>query len=142
MKSEIVNQQIMMLSYIIDNIRNRKWSLSEDYISTYGKEYERQKFIESLLLGIPAGSLTAYEDKTNNLIFVDGHMRLRTMLGFASNKFVIYSKYIPEINNLTYSKLPSKYKLKFNSISTTVNVISRNVDEKLRNDIISRIKSI
>lgn len=72
---------------------------------------KKSRLIESFLMNIPVIPIILYEVKYNSYEVIDGQQRLTTLHDFYHNKFkLIGLEFWPELNNLTYSELPSQIK--------------------------------
>lgn len=72
---------------------------------------KKSRLIESFLMNIPVLPIILYEVRYNSYEVIDGQQRLTTLHDFYHNKFkLIGLEFWSELNNLTYSQLPSQIK--------------------------------
>ena len=113
--------------------------------------YQRTRFIESLLLGIPIPSIFVAEDKDSRWEVVDGLQRISTIVSFfgllkndeqEKNSWVLEEgDIIKEFAGLSLSKLPLKFQLTIKRASCRIEVIKWDSDHDMRFELFNRLNT-
>ena len=102
-------------------------------------EKTQQKYIHSLLNGMPCPSLLMYEERRKPLSIEDGSQRLRTIVNYRNDMFGSTPDPVEEAA-YKYSELSEAVRMRFNDIRLAVIVYS-NADEKQRIEIFDRFQN-
>jgi uncharacterized protein with ParB-like and HNH nuclease domain len=118
--------------YIPNYQRNFVWS-----------EYERSRFIESLLLGVPIQPIfAAIDDITGFIEIIDGSQRIRTIDDFVNRGLVLQDlKKLTTLNGFSYLDLDISRQRKFQTISLRFQIISDKATEEIKQDIFYRLNT-
>ncbi len=112
--------------------------------------YQRTRFIESLLLGIPIPSIFVAEDNDGRWEVVDGLQRISTILSFfgllennqEKNDWILEKgDIIEELDGLSVSKLPLKFQINIKRSSCRMEVIKWNSDYDMRFELFNRLNT-
>jgi len=113
--------------------------------------YQRTRFIESLLLGIPVPSVFMAEDDEGKWEIVDGLQRISTILSFfglltgemaKENGWVMCDGDIVNgLNGLSIKKLPLKFQLNIKRSSVRVEVIKWDSNYDMRYELFNRLNT-
>lgn len=113
--------------------------------------YQRTRFIESILLGIPVPSVFMAEDDEGKWEIVDGLQRISTVLSFfgqltgdmakENNWCMCDGDIIDGLNGLSASDLPLKYQLNIKRSSLRVEVIKWDSSYDMRYELFNRLNT-
>lgn len=113
-------------------------------------DYQKTKFIESLLLGIPIPPIFVAEDQNGRWELVDGLQRLSTVFSFfgilkadsGKNNWVLESgELVHEIHGYTCNDLPLKFQLNIKRSVCRVEVIKWNSRIDMRYELFNRLNT-
>ena len=114
-------------------------------------QYQRTRFIESLLLGIPIPSIFVAEDDHGRWEIVDGLQRISTMLSFfgslkgdsasENNWKMCEGDLIPELNDLRRQDLPLKFQLNLKRSAVRIEVIKWDSNYDMRYELFNRLNT-
>nr|WP_319396481.1 DUF262 domain-containing protein [uncultured Desulfobacter sp.] len=113
-------------------------------------EYQKSRFIETILLGIPIPPIFVAEDKNGKWELVDGLQRLSTVLSFFGilkgdvnkNKWsMIEGDLIKEIDGYNVDNLPMKFLLNIKRSTCRIEIIRWNSDYDMRFELFNRLNT-
>ena len=114
-------------------------------------EYQRQfiwddddknKFIESILLGLPIPFMFFSDTDDGRCEIIDGAQRTRTLEEFISGDLILKElKKLTKLNNFKYENLPEHFKRKFNKTTMRIIVLSESTSVEVRKEIFNRINT-
>ena len=113
--------------------RNRVW-----------KDYQRSRFIESLLMGIPLPPLYVNQTREGSYLLIDGLQRTTTLYSYIEEKsFALDTglETIIDARNKRFDELPPLYQARIEDRKMLVYVIKPSVDIRVVYDIFDRINS-
>jgi len=112
--------------------------------------YQRTRFVESLLLGIPIPSIFVAEDNDGRWEIVDGLQRISTILSFfgflkdnqEKNSWILdKGDIIEELEGLSVSELPLKFQINIKRSSCRMEVIKWDSDYDMRFELFNRLNT-
>ena len=113
-------------------------------------EYQKSRFIETILLGIPIPPIFVAEDEDGKWELVDGLQRLSTILSFfgvlksMSNKnnwTLLEGDIIPDIKGYKCENLPMKFHLNIKRSTCRIEIIRWNSDYDMRFELFNRLNT-
>lgn len=117
-------------------------------------EYQKTRFIESILLGIPIPPIFVAEDKKGRWELVDGLQRLSTVLSFfgllrigdpkkseLNNWRMSKGDIIEGLLSLSIVELPLKYQLNIKRAACRIEIIKWNSDYDMRFELFNRLNT-
>lgn len=116
-------------------------------------EYQKTRFIESLLIGIPFPPIFVAEDKEGKWELIDGLQRVSTVLSFfgylkddgnlnfKNNWTLAEGEIIKEIKDYNFKNLPTKYILNLKRTSCRVEIIKWNSAFDMRYELFNRLNT-
>ena len=103
---------------------------------------DQQRFIESVLLGLPIPFMFVAQVDDGRLEIVDGVQRISTLESFMNNDLVLDDlTHLPELNGFKYSDLPSSRQLKFGTRALRMIVLEDSTTPKTRQEIFDRVNT-
>lgn len=111
--------------------RNRVW------------EIQRQSLlIESIMLRIPIPTFYFQEDEEGNKLVIDGLQRLSSIYAYMRGEFPLKGlQYLEKCNQMYFSELPKKYRIRIMETQLAVNVLDSKCDEKVKFDVFRRVNT-
>lgn len=121
---------------------------SEDfYIPDYQRKFiwdvtTKNRFIESVLLGLPIPFMFFSDDKEGRSEIIDGAQRTQTLVEFLDNKLKLRGlEKLDTLNGFKYSDLPEIYSRKFKGRTLRIIVLADTTSLETRQDIFNRINT-
>ncbi len=123
---EVENQRKQIKYWVIEptvELHVKKLQDGDYHIPSYQRELtwegdKKSKFVESILMGLPIPFITGVEvpDKDDSIAIVDGSQRLRSLVEFVENRFVLKGLEVLDVcNGIGYDQLPLSLRRKFNN---------------------------
>lgn len=114
--------------------------------------YQKSKFIESILLGIPLPSIFVAQNDNGVWDVVDGLQRLSTIFEFMGKLKdengdelpelkLNETKYLPSLKDIRWSNLSSKIKLIFKRARMDIKIVSRKSDSDSKFELFQRLNT-
>jgi hypothetical protein len=117
-------------------------------------DYQKTRFIESILLGIPIPPIFVAEDKKGRWELVDGLQRLSTVLSFfgllrsnseetrnLNNWILGPGDIVDELYNFNCQTLPLKFQLNIKRAACRIEIIKWNSDYDMRFELFNRLNT-
>lgn len=111
--------------------------------------YQKTRFVESIIIGIPVPPIFVAEDAHGNWEVVDGLQRLSTIFSFfgilrdeTKNNWVLEDgELIPSLEGYTWNSLPTKIQLNIKRAYCRVEIIKWNSEYDLRFELFNRLNT-
>ena len=113
-------------------------------------DYQKTRFIETILLGIPIPPIFVAENKNGQWELVDGLQRISTVFSFfgiletlpdRNNWALQEGDLIKTLNNLTCAKLPLKFQLNIKRSTCRIEIIRWNSKYDMRFELFNRLNT-
>jgi hypothetical protein len=131
-----------LLPQVIDLVREDRWlNLRPEYQRRLvWDDKKKSKFIESLLMNIPAPPIFLYEIDLNRYEVMDGQQRLNTILEFYENNLALKGlETWAVLNGRTYSRCPPRIQRGLDRRRISANVLlAENIKDPKQADFIRR----
>lgn len=118
------------------------------YIPDYQRDYvwsdkQKSEFIESLIINLPIPYLYVADNKeTGRIEIIDGSQRIRTLVEFINNDFVLSNlPQIPVLNGYSLRTLPKPTRLRFFRKTIRMIELSNKITEEGRRELFRRLNS-
>ena len=142
----------MSLGGIMNLYEDDEIKINFDSNRTFCWDKKKQtNFIESILLGIPISPIFVAEAEDGTWEIIDGVQRIATVLAFfglleniadEKNNFVLgKAKIIPELEGLSVEDLNFKVKFIIKRATVLFEVINRDSNEQIKNEIFQRVNA-
>lgn len=124
-----------------------KLSIKEIFVPFFQRRYvwklqQAQKFIESVLLGIPIPFIFCADVNDGTLEIIDGVQRLKTLELFLNDQLILDNlEKVTLLKGEIFSDLPMVYQRRFKNRTIRVIVLNESVDEGTRLDLFHRINT-
>lgn len=146
-QQKIVDYEIReyTIESLVDSYMQGKENDTNDiFIPSHHREFiwdekKSSKFIESLLLGLPAPYIFV-ADKDERFEVIDGSQRIRTLEHFLNNKLALTGlEILPILEGFRFADLPLSRQKRFKKRTIRLIQLTDKSDYKLRHEIVSRI---
>lgn len=124
-------------------IENEILVLQPDFQRNYVWDITKKSLlIESLMLSIPIPAFYFQEDAEGNKMVIDGLQRLSTIYFFMRDEFPLKGlQYLKDYNEIHFSELPKKYRVRIMETQLNVNVLDSKCDEQVKFDVFRRVNT-
>jgi hypothetical protein len=125
----------------------QKFEKNDYYIPTYQRNkvwnpHQKERFIESLLLGYPIPLIFLSEQSNGKLEIVDGVQRITTLFDFISGNLTLKKlEKLSTLNGFTFSDIPIAEQRKLSDRSLRIIVLSEKTDLETRIDLFNRLNT-
>jgi len=113
-------------------------------------DYQKTRFIESIILGIPIPSIFVIEHKSGRWELVDGLQRISTILSFfgllktmpeKNNWKLLNANLIKSLESFSCDELPLKIQMGIKRVTFRVEIIKWNSEYDLRFELFNRLNT-
>lgn len=137
------DQRDFTVKHIIDDFQEGRF-----YVPDYQRKKgiwpirDQQRFIESVLLGLPIPFMFVAQVEDGPLEIVDGVQRISTLESFMNNDLILDDlTHLPELNGFRFSDLPASRQLKFGTRALRMIVLDESTTPKTRQEIFDRVNT-
>lgn len=124
-----------------------KFRAKDFYIPDYQRKFiwdvtTKNRFIESVLLGLPIPFMFFSDDKDGRSEIIDGAQRTQTLVEFLDNKLKLRGlEKLTTLNGFRFNDLPEMYSRKFKGRTLRIIVLADTTTLETRQDIFNRINT-
>jgi hypothetical protein len=131
------------IGFLAEQMNKEEYFIPEYQRNFTWEDRRKQRFIESIILGLPIPFLFFYEDaKSGKLEIVDGVQRLCTIRDFIHGDLELDDlERLPELDGARFVDLPESRQRKIKNRSIRGIVLSEQADEGARKDLFNRINT-
>lgn len=131
------------IDFLVQQYNENEFYIPDEYQRQYiWEDANKNRFIESILLGLPIPFMFFSDTDDGRCEIIDGAQRTQTLEEFMGNELVLSNlKKLTELNGFTYSDLPEYYKRKFNKTTMRIIVLSDETTVEIRQEIFNRINT-
>ncbi len=131
------------IDFLVQQYRDNEFYIPDEYQRQYiWEDANKNKFIESILLGLPIPFMFFADTDDGRCEIIDGAQRTQTLEEFTQNDLVLSNlKKLTELNGFTYNDLPEYLKRKFNKTTMRIIVLSEETTIDIRKEIFNRINT-
>lgn len=131
------------IDFLVQQYRENEFYIPDEYQRQYiWEDANKNRFIESILLGLPIPFMFFSDTDDGRCEIIDGAQRTQTLEEFMSNELVLSNlKKLSELNGFTYTDLPEYFKRKFNKTTMRIIVLSDETTIEIRQEIFNRINT-
>ncbi len=131
------------IDFLVQQYRENEFYIPDEYQRQYiWESSNKNRFIESILLGLPIPFMFFSDTDDGRCEIIDGAQRTQTLEEFMNNELVLSNlKKLTELNGFTYADLPEYYKRKFNKTTLRIIVLSDETTIEIRQEIFNRINT-
>lgn len=131
------------IDFLVQQYQENEFYIPEEYQRQYiWEDTNKNRFIESILLGLPIPFMFFSDTDDGRCEIIDGAQRTQTLEEFMSNELVLSNlKKLTKLNGFTYGDLPEYFKRKFNKTTMRIIVLSDDTTIEIRQEIFNRINT-
>ena len=131
------------IDFLVQQYRENEFYIPDEYQRQYIWESQnKNRFIESILLGLPIPFMFFSDADDGRCEIIDGAQRTQTLEEFMNNELKLSDlKKLTTLNGFTYADLPEYFKRKFNKTTMRIVVLSDETTLEIRKEIFNRINT-
>ncbi len=131
------------IEYIVEKFRSGEFFIPDEYQRQYiWNEDEKNRFIESLFLGLPIPFMFFSDSDDGRCEIIDGAQRTQTIEAFVNGDVVLDNlEKLDTLNGFKYEDIPLYYRKKFDKTNIRVIVLSDDTTLEIRQEIFNRINT-
>lgn len=131
------------IDFLVQQYKDNEFYIPDEYQRQFiWDNQNKNRFIESILLGLPIPFMFFSDTDDGRCEIIDGAQRTCTLEEFINNDLTLSGlTKLTSLNNFTYSDLPDYYKRKFNKTTMRIIVLSDNTTVEIRKEIFNRINT-
>lgn len=131
------------IDFLVQQYHENEFYIPDEYQRQYiWDDANKNRFIESILLGLPIPFMFFSDTDDGRCEIIDGAQRTQTLEEFMGNELVLSNlKKLTELNGYTYSNLPEYFKRKFKKTTMRIIVLSDETTIEIRQEIFNRINT-
>lgn len=131
------------IDFLVQQYRDDEFYIPDEYQRKYiWEDSHKNRFIESILLGLPIPFMFFSDTEDGRCEIIDGAQRTQTLEEFVDNNLVLTNlKKLTQLNGFKYQDLPEYFRRKFNKTTMRIIVLSDDTTIEIRQEIFNRINT-
>jgi len=131
------------IDFLVQQYRENEFYIPDEYQRQYiWEDSDKNRFIESILLGLPIPFMFFSDTKDGRCEIIDGAQRTQTLEEFMSDDLTLSNlKKLTDLNHFSYADLPDYFRRKFNKTTMRIIVLSDETTVDIRKEIFNRINT-
>lgn len=131
------------IDFLVQQYRDDEFYIPDEYQRKYiWEDSHKNRFIESILLGLPIPFMFFSDTEDGRCEIIDGAQRTQTLEEFVDNDLVLTNlKKLTQLNGFKYQDLPEYFRRKFNKTTMRIIVLSDDTTIEIRQEIFNRINT-
>jgi len=131
------------IDFLVKQYREDEFYIPDEYQRQYIWEVsDKNRFIESILLGLPIPFMFFSDTDDGRCEIIDGAQRTQALEEFMQNDLTLNNlKKLTALNGFTYNDLSEYFKRKFNKTTMRIIVLSDETTIDIRKEIFNRINT-
>ena len=137
------NTRDYSIDFLIQQFRNDEFYIPDEYQRQYiWNNADKNRFIESILLGLPIPLMFFSDTEDGRCEIIDGAQRTQAMEEFMSGDLVPSDlKKLTSLNGFSYNDVPAYFRKKFDKTNMRIIVLSDDTSLEIRQEIFNRINT-
>jgi len=137
------NTRDYSIDFLIEQFHNDEFYIPDEYQRQYiWNNADKNRFIESILLGLPIPLMFFSDTEDGRCEIIDGAQRTQAMEEFRSGDLVLSGlKKLTSLNGFSYNDVPTYFRKKFDKTNMRVIVLSDDTSLEIRQEIFNRINT-
>lgn len=137
------NTRDYTIDFLIQKFRDDEFYIPDEYQRQYiWNEADKNRFVESILLGLPIPLMFFSDTEDGRCEIIDGAQRTQTMEEFMSGDLTLSGlKKLTALNGFSYNDVPAYFRKKFDKTNMRVIVLSDDTSLEIRQEIFNRINT-
>ncbi len=133
--------QDFSVEYIADKFQKNELYVSDEYERHHiWNKDEKNRFIESILIGLPVANMYFSETDDGRHEILDGCQRVHALEEFRSGDLILEDlKKLTALNGFAYDDIPIYFRMKFDNTFLRTVVLYGETSPEMRQDIFSRL---
>ncbi len=131
------------IDFLVQQYREDEFYIPDEYQRQYiWDDSDKNRFIESILLGLPIPFMFFSDNSDGRCEIIDGAQRTQTLVEFMDGDLVLSNlKKLTKLNGFFYADLPEYHRRKFNKTTFKIIVLSDETTVEIRQEIFNRINT-
>lgn len=137
------NTRDYSIDFLIQQFRENEFYIPDEYQRQYiWNPEDKNRFIESILLGLPIPLMFFSDAEDGRCEIIDGAQRTQAMEEFMSGDLVLDGlKKLTSLNGFSYNDIPAYFRKKFDKTNMRIIVLSDDTSLDIRQEIFNRINT-
>ncbi len=137
------NTRDYTIDFLIQKFRDSEFYIPDEYQRQYiWNSEDKNRFIESILLGLPIPLMFFSDTEDGRCEIIDGAQRTQAMEEFMSGDLVLSNlKKLTLLNGFNYNDIPAYFRKKFDKTNMRIIVLSDDTSLEIRQEIFNRINT-
>lgn len=137
------NTRDYSIDFLIQQFHEDEFYIPDEYQRQYiWKDSDKNRFVESILLGLPIPLMFFSDTEDGRCEIIDGAQRTQAMEEFMSGDLVLSDlKKLTCLNGFSYDDIPTYFRKKFDKTNMRVIVLSDDTSLDIRQEIFNRINT-
>jgi len=131
------------IDFLVQQYRDDEFYIPDEYQRKYiWEDSHKNRFIESILLGLPIPFMFFSDTEDGRCEIIDGAQRTQALEEFMYNDLRLTNlRKLTKLNGFTYQDLPEYFRRKFNKTTMRIIVLSDDTTIEIRQEIFNRINT-
>ncbi len=131
------------IDFLVKQYQDDEFFIPDEYQRQYiWRDVDKNKFIESILLGLPIPFMFFSDTDDGRCEIIDGAQRTQTLEEFIDGELILNDlKKLSKLNGFSYNDLPEYFRRKFNKTTLRIIVLSDETTVEIRKEIFNRINT-
>lgn len=131
------------IDFLVQQYRENEFYIPDEYQRQYiWDDNDKNRFIESILLGLPIPFMFFSDTSDGRCEIIDGAQRTQTLEEFMDDGLKLNNlKRLTALNGFCYSDIPEYFRRKFNKTTMRIIVLSDETTIDIRKEIFNRINT-
>ena len=131
------------IDFLVQQYRDNEFYIPDEYQRQYiWEDSDKNRFIESILLGLPIPFMFFSDTEDGRCEIIDGAQRTQALEEFMDGDLILCNlKKLTDLNDFSYGDLPEYFKRKFNKTTLRIIVLSDETTVDIRKEIFNRINT-
>lgn len=137
------NTRDYSIDFLIQQFRDDEFYIPDEYQRQYiWNDADKNRFIESILLGLPIPLMFFSDTEDGRCEIIDGAQRTQAMEEFMSGDLILSDlKKLTSLNGFSYNDIPAYFRKKFDRTTMRIIVLSDDTSLDIRQEIFNRINT-
>jgi len=137
------NTRDYSIDFLIQQFHDDEFYIPDEYQRKYiWNDEDKNRFIESILLGLPIPLMFFSDTEDGRCEIIDGAQRTQAMEEFMSGDLILTDlKKLTSLNGFSYNDIPPYFRKKFDKTNMRIIVLSDDTTLEIRQEIFNRINT-
>ena len=137
------NTRDYSIDFLIQQFRKDEFYIPDEYQRQYiWNDSDKNRFIESILLGLPIPLMFFSDTEDGRCEIIDGAQRTQAMEEFMSGDLILSDlRKLTSLNGFSYYDIPAYFRKKYDKTNMRIIVLSDDTTLEIRQEIFNRINT-